>query len=231
MAGNFEYPRLHFSQLENPDRLSKSEAKKFFDLFVGMAETRVATLRQAFAACTGRSESELNESPESLEVLWNWITKAISTRAPDKEEIAARENRLTSWIQSLMHRGAVINDNDAQKMRKNFDVEQQELSADTVTLAIDVGFYFAKVLMRRFPDIKWWLASRKSEMGYNKPTLALISDMKLPPTCDPYAVVKNCFALYANGEKSENHLLRRFRGYEQSRVAFDLHGDKNQKPL
>jgi hypothetical protein len=231
MPAHFDYPRLHLDQLENPDKLSKSEAKEFFVRFVGMADNRLAVLRNAFALCTGRPESDLDESPESLDLLWNWVTAAIATRSPNKEEITARENRITSWIQSLIGRGAAINENDERKLRNNFEIEHRELTADTITLAIDVGFYFAKILMRRFPDIKWWLASRKSEMGYNKPTLALISDMKNPPVCDPYDVVKHGFALYARGEKNENHLLKFFRGYEQSRVAFDLHGDKNQKYL
>jgi hypothetical protein len=231
MPAHFDYPPLHFDQLENPDKLSKSEAKQFFTRFVGMAESRVAILRNAFAACTGRPESALDESPESLDVLWNWVTTAIGTRSPNKEEIAARENRLTSWIQSLIGRGAAINENDARKLRNNFELDQKELSADTITLAIDVGFYFAKVLIRRFTDIKWWLESQKSDSAYNKPTLALISDMKEPPTCDPYDVVKSCFAQYMRGERNENHLLKCFRGCEQSRVAFDLLGDKNQKYL
>ncbi len=135
-------------------RMERTEAERHFEWFVSQQAIRIDHLSQV-ALESGVLPGALDFSPVSLIALWRWA-----------RQFAARDG---------LSRG-LRRDWAAARL----DIVSHELSVETKSLAVDVGFYWAQVFMQLSPNVKWVLCLENGHV-MNKPILAGFSRTMFPP--------------------------------------------------
>ena len=156
--------------------MSEAEAESPFQWFVGCQAERVALLRRA-AEATGESPIQLDGSLESLSGLWNWLRKRVE----------------------------VLPDAPTQSDKvKLAGVSNRQLSSGSLALAVDTGFYLARILQSYSPKVQWnlWLATR--DYYYQRPVLVGFGAYPLVPH-DP---VIAGFWRSIRGESRDDELIK-----------------------
>lgn len=94
---------------------------------------RIAELTSAVTGTSGYERWEPNMTPESLQDLGRWFESQVQTRKKGDEEIEKTRAKLTFPI----------------------DIPDEELTNRTFSLAMDIGMYFAQVVLRNVPGTRW----------------------------------------------------------------------------
>ena len=130
--------------------MSKSELRAYFDWYMAVMPERVEHLEETFHETAGFEDAVLDASPESLPALGDWFTSSVEARPLTTDEIE-RANAGSKY---------------------QFPVGSIELTIRTFSMAMDLGMYFAKVMMVKRPQLKWHQPlTAKKFVDYGQPVL------------------------------------------------------------
>ena len=134
------------------EEMTSGEARAHFDWFTQQADRRIDLLKGAYAHEIG-SPADLDESRNSLVPLWRWLSRYAKERPLSQEEARQLQSQLPQWV-------------------RNAGVTAGELSSVSLALAVDAGFYFAKIFLKAYPEkVTWTLWDRRGDHYYNRPVL------------------------------------------------------------
>ena len=117
----------------NFNEMSKRDLRAYATWFHAAIPGRIAELTAAIKGTPGYEDWEPNAEVDSLEALGRWFEGQIETRKRSAAEIAAIEKSLLFPV----------------------DVPEDELTNRTFSLAMDIGMYFAQVVLRDMPGTRW----------------------------------------------------------------------------
>lgn len=130
--------------------MTKDELRRYGHWFEEQIPARVRELARAVAETPGYENWSADETPVSLDPLDRWFTANVKTRPRTAQEIASL------------------------KAQDPYPIEHSpyELTPHTLSVAIDVGMYFAQVLRRNGQGLRWEQPLRsKSYVDYGQPVL------------------------------------------------------------
>jgi hypothetical protein len=169
--------------------MTKKDAKKHFDWYVGNIPNRIEMLRNAYEVTDGGRKEDLDLSSESLVKVWNWYINKAEINEKSKEEIESVKNKVPEWIDR--------------------NIGSQKISLGWMSIAMDIAIYFSECFVREFATIKWGIVSKPNSLAYvNKPVL---TGFKTGIELDATNIVKNLTLKVANGEKDSEALLKLYR--------------------
>ena len=156
---------MTYSTIQPPFTLKFREMPKkdllaYAAWFHDMTPTRIAELAKAVKGTSGYESWEPNATPESLENLGAWFGGQVERRKRTAEEMATIRAKLTSPI----------------------DIADEELTNRTFSLAMDLGMYFAQVVLKNVPGTRWEQELRnKKSAEYGQPSVMGASRIPLNP--------------------------------------------------
>ncbi len=134
------------------ETMTVQDAQAYCVWFVSQQDMRVAQLAKAYRWEVGNDA--LDETRESLVPLWQWMSRHAEERRYAPGECEALNAHLPEWALKV-------------------GIQQGELSSNSLTLAVDGGFYLASVFQRVFPGQTEWVRwDRTKDHFYNRPVLA-----------------------------------------------------------
>lgn len=113
--------------------MSKEELKRYFKWFIGMVPRRLNELAKAVQNTPGYGDWRPDRTPESLDLLGQWFSEQVGVRHRSEKEI----RRLTD------------------KVKFPVDVPNEELTARTFSLAVDIGMYLSQVFIQNTTKLRW----------------------------------------------------------------------------
>lgn len=144
----------------NLGEMSNREIKDYSRWFFESLPLRKAQLTEAVAQTPGFESWQPNESPSSLNMLGDWFATQIETRPRTHEERQAITSRAAFPI----------------------EINNEELTNRTLSIAMDVGIYFAQVLQKNYPALRWEQPlSDKKFADYGHPVLVGFGLVPLNP--------------------------------------------------
>lgn len=147
-------------------RMSKAELRAYAAWFHETDAERIAELVRVVQATPGFEKWLPDETPESLETLGRWFEGQVETRPKTEDELANDRLLLAGLGEEF--------------------VEPKTLTDRTFSLAMDMGRYFARVMLKAVPDAKWSLRLTGSTFAdYGQPTLVGLG----PPPLNPITVM------------------------------------------
>lgn len=121
---------------------------------------RVNELAEAVKQTPGFETWQADCTPASLDTLGEWFAGQVETRNRTEEELQAIKDRLVFQV----------------------DISGEELTNRTFSLAMDVGMYFSKVLLKNYPALRWEQPlNDKKFVDYGQPVLMRFSNAPLNP--------------------------------------------------
>lgn len=167
--------------------LSKTQAKQYFEWYVGQSESRINQLSQ-YIQSMQETAFRCDYTPQSFVALWEWFESQISTVEKSAEEYEAELERFPFW----MHES----------------ISRETLSIKTLALITDISFYFAETFVICNPTIHWgYFTKPKNEVSVNMPVLmGFQANMKL----DPRRIVHVC-ASESCEVREKNRLLNAYK--------------------
>jgi hypothetical protein len=131
--------------------MPKSELQAYAAWFHEVMPARIAELTKAVKSTPGHEEWEADETPESLERLGRWFETQVETRKRSDEEMEEIRSSLKFPI----------------------DIPEEELTNKTFSLAMDIGMYFGKVILKNVPGTRWdQVLKPKNDADYGQPVVA-----------------------------------------------------------
>jgi hypothetical protein len=122
--------------------------------------TRIAELAQAVTSNRRFEKWQPTATPESLEDLGRWFETQVETRTKAAEEIAGTR----------------------AKLRFPIDVPGEDLTDRTFSVAMDIGIYFAQVVLKNMPGVRWdQPLGNKKFADYGQPVLMGFGTIPLNP--------------------------------------------------
>lgn len=135
-------------------KMSRQEAKDYFDWFIKQIPIRTNVLEQAVQSTDGYEDWLANYKPESLERLGLWFYEHVETRERTKEEREEIYRKAPDWFKSV-------------------EIEDYELTNRTFSLAMDIGMYLSQVFEKNLAGLKWEMVTKpKNDAYYQQPVLA-----------------------------------------------------------
>ena len=168
---------------------SRQEARSYFEWFTERIPERMGELRRTIERL--KHDCSLDGTPDSLICLGEILLSRVSTRASTPEETAQEATELP------------------QQLRPFVEIEEWQLTEETLSLCVDVGIYLAEVLRSTHPDLRWALWTRKT-VDYNRPVLVGFQG-NVP--LDPIRIAINVALGKARGEHQPGD--RRGRGRDR----------------
>lgn len=201
----FEYPGIKPPCGDKgPRDMTKVEAKQTFEWFVSQSQERREILIEAVRA-TGGDADRLDYTPSSLVTLWAWAMFNMQERKTTPSERAAFYANVKGPL-------------------RNFINYETTMTAGTHQVIMDIGFYLAEVFMRKYPQIKWALWTKK--VGpYNKPYL---TGFKLPFV--PMDLVGACAGHTINGKRNPSMLKEYYDRWVQDLTEESLPLKSKEQP-
>jgi hypothetical protein len=130
--------------------MSKPELREYAAWFHEILPARLGELTRAVRETVGFEGWAADESPESLDALGRWLTGQVETRARSDDELAAMRADIPAYI----------------------EIPAWELTTRTFSLAMDVGMYFAQVILRCVPETSWiQVLKNKRDVDYGQPVI------------------------------------------------------------
>ena len=114
-------------------KMPKDELRAYYHWFQGQIPGRIPELEQAVQETPGFERWRADATPSSLDALGEWFVGQVETRPRTPEELAELKRESPYPI----------------------DIEPNELTNRTFSLAMDVGMYLSQVLMRNVPGLRW----------------------------------------------------------------------------
>lgn len=140
--------------------MPKKELNRYFQWFMDVLPQRVNELAEAVKQTPGFETWQADCTPASLDTLGEWFAGQVETRNRTEEELQAIKDRLVFQV----------------------DISGEELTNRTFSLAMDVGMYFSKVLLKNYPALRWEQPlNDKKFVDYGQPVLMRFSNAPLNP--------------------------------------------------
>jgi hypothetical protein len=140
--------------------MSKSELQAYRAWFHDIEPTRIAELTRAVKSTHGFETWEPDETPNSLDRLSEWCDAHVETRKRTPEEVADIRSSLVFPI----------------------DVPEEGLTNRSFSLAMDLGMYFARVILKNLPGTRWDQPLRnKKFVDYGQPVIMGFGSVPLNP--------------------------------------------------
>lgn len=144
------------------DAMTQSQAREHFAWFMQQARNRIEQLKRAYAYEVGSSD-DLDDTRDSLVPLWRWLSRHAKERPLSTGEVEQRRSQLPQWA-------------------KEAGVTAGELSAPSLALAVDAGFYLANVFLTEHPgEVEWVLWEKQNDRHHNHPVLTGFGSAPLLP--------------------------------------------------
>jgi hypothetical protein len=145
---------LQFHDMAKKDLIAY--ARWFHDSTAG----RITELTGAVTSTPGYESWRPNTTPESLEDLGLWFEDQVETRKKQAADIAE----------------------DRAKLAFPIDVPDEELTNRTFSLAMDIGMYFAQVVLKSLPGTQWdQPLGNKKFADYGQPVIMGFGTIPLNP--------------------------------------------------
>ncbi|OLC57172.1 MAG: hypothetical protein AUH85_04025 [Chloroflexi bacterium 13_1_40CM_4_68_4] len=140
--------------------MSRNKLLEYRRWFLAIMPERLNQLSDEVCATPGFESWQTDYSPRSLDLLGEWFVRQVTTRPRTTEELEEFRRQSPFPI----------------------DVSDQELTNRTFSLTIDVGMYFAQVLLRNVPTIHWDQRLKdKRYIDYGQPVLVGSGPVPLNP--------------------------------------------------
>lgn len=140
--------------------MSKDELLRYFSWFLEVAPERIEQLKTAVHTTAGFEDTPVDFTSESFPGLGEWFAAVVETKQRTGEEIEETKLR-TAYA---------------------FPVAQTELSNRTFSIAMDMGMYFAEVMLSKYPHLTWdQPLSDKKFADYGQPVLVGAGPVPLNP--------------------------------------------------
>ena len=144
--------------------MDKEHARLYFEWFIGQIPLRVDTLWSYVRSENGYADWSPDFQPESLKLLGKWFCEHVKSRSRTEQEIAKIAANSPAWFMN------------------NFDIPGDELTNETISLAIDIGMYFGRTLEKNFPGLVWQpLLKQKKSVYYQQPIIVGKGKAQLNP--------------------------------------------------
>ena len=172
------------------EKFSKTEAKEYFDWYIGKIPERIDYLR-------AYSGLNLDLSPESLVTIWAWFLKNAEVEKTPRIRIDELKRQTKDLPPDI--RRTVIRENSRQ------------LSLQTEYMVRDITMYFGEVCVVNNEAIHWgYHTDIKKDSFANRPILQGFLDRDFSPPFkagfDPGFMVRGGAFSLLHGETSENEL-------------------------
>ncbi len=139
---------------------------------------RVAELTEVVKSTPGYERWDPSLSPESLEPLGRWFEGQVETRKKSPDEIEETRSRLTFPI----------------------DVPEETLTNRTFSVAMDIGMYFAQVVLKNLAGTRWDQPLKNKKFAdYGQPVIMGFGAVPLNPV---RVVVMTAYAI-SRGKRAE----------------------------
>jgi len=139
---------------------SKKELEAYRTWFHQVSSERIGGLTTAVKGTPGYESWEPNATPDSLVALGQWFEGQVETRKKTAEEIAETRSKLTFPI----------------------DILDDELTDRTFSLAIDIGMYFGRVVLKNLPGTRWDQSLKNRKFAdYGQPVIVGFGAVPLNP--------------------------------------------------
>jgi len=161
--------------------MSKKDLICYGKWLLDVSDERIALLGKTIAETGGYESWTPNGHPESLNLLGAWLEKHVTVRNRSQEEFDVIRERLSYLI----------------------DITAIELTNETLSLAIDIGLYFARVIHANVSTAKWEQhLSNKKFVDYGQMVISGFGSMYL----NPIRIVVNLAYGISNGRQSGDRL-------------------------
>jgi hypothetical protein len=140
--------------------MPKKELEAYAAWFHQVLPDRVGELTKAVKSTSGWEGWSPDLTPESLDPLGCWLEGQVATRKKTEEEIGEQRAKLKFPV----------------------EIPGEQLTNRTFSLAMDVGMYFAQVVLEHLPGTRWAQAfgSRKF-VDYGQPVIMGFGKVPLNP--------------------------------------------------
>jgi hypothetical protein len=130
--------------------MSKKDLKSYFEWYQSMIPIRLDELVRVVKQTEGFEEWQPDFSPASLIGLGDWFAEQVETRKRTQEEIQEIDSHLIFPI----------------------EIDRDELTNRTFSLAIDIGMYLSKVFLINNPTLKLdQVFGNKRGIDYGQPVI------------------------------------------------------------
>jgi hypothetical protein len=155
-----------------PNEMTRHQAAEHFTWFVSNVLNRVAALRRAMDL-NGGDGAALDYTRPSLRVLGARMEPWIELRRETSDEFAKSTAGLPEWLTKWARPGPVM-------------------TAQTASLAYDLGIYFGETIRREHPGMRWQLFTRsRRETDYQRPAImSVIMPLRSRGMINPIYVVR-----------------------------------------
>ncbi|GAB1304013.1 hypothetical protein [Bacillus altitudinis] len=142
--------------VESFENLSKKEAEIHFEWFINQIPDRIEILKNVT-----NGEVDFNFTPESLIDIYSWFLSQVEIYELSEEENGRELERLSQYPD-------YIYEDEKESLLAN----PVELAKVDYAIAMDIGIYYAEVIRRNHPQVKWtYFTKPKSYVYLNEPLL------------------------------------------------------------
>lgn len=184
------------------DKMTKRQAHAHYEWFIERIPSRLDLLLNAYRNCGGGDSLEYTR--ESLVPLWTWARLQLCGNQPSKMDFDHADKLALTFSGGNIVNGAKVSPSQLESLKRTFAPVSPVLSAFDQIFCIDIGYYYAEVLMRRDKAIKWSLMLKTTER--NRPMLFLAYP---EGWFEPTATIRSCALDSIRGSGNINQLVER----------------------
>ena len=177
--------------------MTNDEATAYFDWFIKSIPERERVLETAVKSSSD-IHWEADETENSLHVLGQWFFDHIGTRARSQDDQLKEAERLGLTLNTALYEGRAQN---------------WSLTNEAYSLAIDIGMYLGRVLIRNHNRVKWKLATGpKTDIDHHQPVLVGLSNIQ----CNPVQLMIALAYGFASKKQLPSRLLEIYKYWSAS---------------
>jgi len=136
-----------------PNKLTRAQAKQWFDWYRMQIPTRLQILSRAVKSASLYANWENDKTPESLAMLGAWFVDNVEIRKRTASERERIYSSAPDWFRQV-------------------EIEDWDLTGISLYKAFDMGIYFGEVIKASFTDIDWQLKTNApTSIDYHMPVL------------------------------------------------------------
>jgi hypothetical protein len=138
----------------------RKDLQAYRDWFHAVLPERIVELTKAVKSTPGFQGWEPDGTLESLDRLGEWFDGQVETRRQTAEELEEIRSKLTFPI----------------------DIPEEDLTTKSFSLAMDIGMYFSRVILRNLPGTRWdQPVGNKNFADYGQPVIMGFGTVPLNP--------------------------------------------------
>ncbi|HEX9709480.1 MAG TPA: hypothetical protein VGB42_05880 [Candidatus Thermoplasmatota archaeon] len=158
--------------------MAKRELREYNEWFHSMLEARLEALTRAVQGTPGFQAWKADRTPESLESLGRWFEKRVEQRKRTPEEMEELRKEIPNWIH----------------------VPDEDLTDATIATSMDVGIYFAMVVLETMQGTRWDVQLKdRRDFYYGQPIISGFGKDAL----NPLWVLETVAYSIANGKPAD----------------------------